>query len=73
MAARLSGGPEKLLSRRSRRFQEIKPDADRLTDDQLLDLLAAEPKMLRRPLIFDGRRMVVGYDDDALITFVSKG
>lgn len=34
--------------------------------DQWLDLLAAEPKMLRRPLITDGTHLVVGWNEAAL-------
>ncbi|MFS8641385.1 MAG: arsenate reductase [Symbiobacteriaceae bacterium] len=64
--ARLLGSPEPLLSRRSTRFRELQPDQEQLQGDRLLDLLAAEPKLLRRPIITDGRRVVVGYDEAAL-------
>lgn len=66
MAALRPGGARDLLSTRSRRYQEMKEEVAGLEGDALLELLAREPKMLRRPLITDGRRCVVGYDPDGL-------
>jgi regulatory protein spx len=60
IAAALPGGARDLLATRSRRFRELGLDADRLTDDELLDLLAREPRLLRRPILWDGRRAAVG-------------
>ena len=36
--------------------------ADAPLPADLLDLLAREPRLLRRPIISDGRRAVVGFD-----------
>ena len=59
-------GAEGLLSRRSARFRDLGLDGRRFREDELLDLLAQEPKLLRRPLLTDGRHLVVGYDARAL-------
>jgi arsenate reductase-like glutaredoxin family protein len=43
-----------------------------LADDQLLDLLAKIPNLLRKPLLTDGTRALQGVDDPArLKSFVS--
>ena len=34
-----------------------------LSDDQLLDLLAKVPNLLRKPLLVDGKRVLQGIDD----------
>lgn len=42
------------------RQQGITPGAH--TDDDLLALLAAEPRLIRRPLIVQGARIIIGAD-----------
>lgn len=66
MAALLPGGARDLLSTRSRRYRELKEEVAGLDGETLLALLAREPQLLRRPLITDGGRCVVGYDAGAL-------
>lgn len=66
LAARLPGGAQTLLSRRSRRFRELGLEGREPTEDELLDLLAGEPRLLRRPIIVDGQRVIVGFDRAAL-------
>ena len=66
MAALLPDGALGLVSRRSTRAAQLGIDPASMTQPALLDLLAREPRLLRRPLITDGRRLVVGYDQDAL-------
>lgn len=70
MARLLPGGARDLLSTRSTRYRELgfAEDPARIpaNDDALLDLLAEEPRLLRRPIVTDGRAAVVGYDEAAL-------
>lgn len=69
MARLLPQGAEALLSRRSRRFQELgyveNPERLPATEDGLLDLLADEPRLLRRPIVTDGKRAVIGWSEAA--------
>lgn len=37
-----------------------------MSDDELLVEMAREPTLIRRPLILDGDRLIVGYDKKAL-------
>jgi len=62
IAARHSGGAQALLSRRSIRFKELGLAGQTLTDEECLDLLANEPRLLKRPIISDGNRVVIGFD-----------
>jgi arsenate reductase-like glutaredoxin family protein len=66
LAALHPQGAEGLLSRRSARWQELAAEERPLGADALLDLLAREPALLKRPLITDGAHLVVGYDEAAL-------
>ncbi|MBX6350080.1 MAG: Spx/MgsR family RNA polymerase-binding regulatory protein [Clostridia bacterium] len=69
IARALPGGAEALLARRSRRFRELgfADHPDRLPKDEegLIRLLAEEPRLLRRPIVTDGRKAVAGWDRDA--------
>lgn len=38
------------------------------TDDELLELMAREPRLIRRPLIVAGERLIIGADLTALAT-----
>ena len=66
MASRLPGGAQDLLSRRSLRFRELQLAGRTFADDELLDLLAAEPKLLRKPIFVAGDRIVVGGAEEQL-------
>lgn len=55
-----------LVSKRSVRYRELGLKDQELTADAWLDLLAKEPKMLRRPLIVGGDTLVIGYDEKGL-------
>lgn len=71
LAELLPGGAQALLSRRSRRFRELgfSDDPSRLpeSEEALLDLLADEPRLLRRPIVTDGKRAVVGWSEAAFV------
>lgn len=67
-AAALPNGAVDLLSRRSTRYRELGlGPASEPGGEALIDLLAREPRLLRRPIVSDGRRVVVGFDRQALI------
>ncbi len=51
-----------MLSTRSRAYRELGLAERELSDQELLDLMAREPTLLRRPLIVSERGVVVGFD-----------
>lgn len=55
-----------LLSRRSIRAKELGLEGQTLAPEELLDLLAKEPRLLKRPILTDGHHVVVGYDQKGL-------
>lgn len=66
LAALLPGGVRDLLSTRSRKYKEMGLAERQLTDEELIDLLTAEPGLWRRPVIVRGSQVVVGYDAPSL-------
>ena len=53
-------GIEAIIDRNSRRFGELGLAAAQLNDDRWLEKLAAEPLLLRMPLVRHGAQLTVG-------------
>ena len=66
LAALLPGGVRDILSTRSRKFRELELADKDLTDEELVDLLAREPGLWRRPIVVRGKEAVVGFDARSL-------
>lgn len=62
----LPGGVRDLLSTRSSRLKELDVRPADLDEDGLAELLCREPKLLRRPIVTDGKRIIVGLDRKAI-------
>lgn len=61
--ARLApGGVRGLLSVRSPQVKALGLDRRQRSDEELIALMTKEPRLLRRPLLHDGRRLIVGFD-----------
>src|SRR4051812_37410763 len=59
-------GWEKLLNRSGTTFRKL-PDADKadLGEERAIDLMLAQPSMIRRPVLDLGGRRLVGFDEEA--------
>lgn len=71
IAALLPGGARDILSTRSRRFKELGLADRQLSDEALIELLAQEPGLWRRPIVIRGERAVVGFDQKGLESLLS--
>jgi Spx/MgsR family transcriptional regulator len=60
-------GIDEILATRSQTFKRLDLDFDELTVNELLELLHKEPKLLRRPILIDGKKLVVGYNPNELM------
>lgn len=47
------------------REQGLKDKIPELSEDELLELLASEGKLIKRPIVTDGDRVTVGFKEDA--------
>ena len=65
-------GTEEIISKRSKAYQELTVDIDSLSLGQLLELLQATPGLFRRPIIFDDKRLEVGYNEDEIRQFLPR-
>ncbi|VEH78899.1 transcriptional regulator of stress [Bacillus licheniformis] len=55
------------MATRSQAFKELNLDIEELTVSEVLELLIQKPKLLRRPIIVNGDKLVVGYNPGELL------
>lgn len=65
-------GLDDILATRSQSFKELNLDIDDLPLSKVVELIVENPKLLRRPILTDGKQLVVGYQPDLLGTFCRK-
>lgn len=66
LLARAGLTPHEALSTRSRPYKSLGLAERDPTDDELLDLMVAEPALLKRPLIIAGDQTVLGFNKDQI-------
>ena len=62
LAALAPGGVRGLLSTHSAQHRALGLDRPGVSDDALVAAMAKEPRLIRRPLVLAGDRLVVGFD-----------
>ena len=65
-------GTTELISTRSHAFQELNIDLDDLLISDFFELIQTNPALLRRPIIMDTKRLVVGYNEDNIRAFLPR-
>ncbi|MFU2164095.1 transcriptional regulator SpxA [Streptococcus pluranimalium] len=65
-------GTEDIISTRSKVFQRLEVDVDELSISQLIELIASNPSLLRRPIIIDSKRMQIGFNEDEIRAFLPR-
>jgi Spx/MgsR family transcriptional regulator len=65
LARQTDGGVRALLSTRTAQHKALGLDRREVSDAELVDLMAKEPRLLRRPLLTADGSVVVGYDREA--------
>ncbi len=58
--------PRDFLNPKSPAFKATGLDAHKLSADQAIKLMAQEPRVIKRPLTAAGKRLVAGFDREAL-------
>ena len=65
-------GTSEIISTNSKVFQELEVDIETLPLNQLYKLIIEHPKMVRRPIIMDEKRLQVGYNEDEIRSFLPR-
>ncbi|MCA9834587.1 MAG: Spx/MgsR family RNA polymerase-binding regulatory protein [Thermomicrobiales bacterium] len=61
-----------ILSTRSTPYKEQNLAEKDLSDNEILEMMTEEPRLLKRPLLVSGMDAVVGYNEDAIRALVAK-
>lgn len=61
-----------LVNSRSQSFKDLRIDEASLTESEAADLMSRHPKTMKRPLLADGKRLVVGFDRQAMEKLLAK-
>ncbi|WP_377888524.1 Spx/MgsR family RNA polymerase-binding regulatory protein [Alkalihalobacillus sp. R86527] len=59
-------GIEEILAKRSSSFKKLDMNIEDLTVTEMLELMHNEPKLLRRPIVTNGKKLIVGYNKSEL-------
>lgn len=65
-------GTEEIISTRSKIYEKLNIDFDRLSTNELIALIEKYPGLLRRPIILDSLRLQVGYNEDEIHQFIPR-
>jgi regulatory protein spx len=65
-------GTEDLISQRSKVFQKLDIDFEELSMNELLALVQEHPSLLRRPMMSDGKRLLIGFNEDEIRVFLPR-
>ncbi|MBT2643807.1 transcriptional regulator Spx [Bacillus sp. ISL-41] len=59
-------GLDELLATRGETYKNLGMDMEELPLSEVIKLVIEEPKLLRRPILTDGKKLIVGFNPDAL-------
>jgi regulatory protein spx len=65
-------GTDEIISTKSKTFQELNINIEALPLQELYTVIINNPKMLRRPIILDEKRLQVGYNEEEIRSFLPR-
>jgi regulatory protein spx len=65
-------GTSEIISTNSKTFQELNINIESLPLNGFYELIIKHPKMLRRPIILDEKRLQVGYNEEEIRSFLPR-
>ncbi|KIL45982.1 Spx/MgsR family RNA polymerase-binding regulatory protein [Jeotgalibacillus campisalis] len=67
-----SEGLDELLATRSQSFKNLTQNVEDLPLSEVVKLIIEDPKLLKRPILTDGSKMIVGYNPEGLRSLSNK-
>ncbi|MBH0229863.1 Spx/MgsR family RNA polymerase-binding regulatory protein [Halobacillus yeomjeoni] len=59
-------GIDEILAKRSKEYKALDIDVNELSLNEFLNLVTEKPKLLRRPILTNGEKLVIGYNLEGL-------
>jgi len=63
--------PSDVLSKRAKPYKELGLDTREVSEDELLDLMIEEPRLLKRPLVLGNGEVILGHDTQKLAELIA--
>lgn len=60
------------MATRSQTFKNLNLNIEEMTVNEVLKLLTEKPKLLRRPILIDRNKLVIGYNPGELMKLTKK-
>ena len=57
---------EEFVNKKSKTYKDLNVDISGMPEKRIAGLLADNPKAIKRPVISDGKAVVIGFDRDAI-------
>ncbi|MDA3974777.1 transcriptional regulator Spx [Enterococcus thailandicus] len=70
--AATEGGVEDIISTRSKIYEKLCLDFNELTLKQMIVLFKEYPSLIRRPILIDEKRILIGFNEDEIRSFVPR-
>ena len=70
MLSKTENGTEDIISTRSKIIKDQNIDVDSMSISELLIFIRQNPSILKRPIMVDDRRVLVGYNEEEIRTFI---
>ena len=71
LAQRANSTVKDLINLKSQAFKKLKPDLAGMKDPEVIQLINSEPRIMKRPVLSDGQRLVTGFSEEAFRTMLS--
>lgn len=55
---------DEMFSWRSPSAKSVRQRRGKISDDELIDLMLEEPRLIRRPILITGKKVLFGFDAD---------
>ncbi|MGG1074421.1 transcriptional regulator MgsR [Bacillus subtilis] len=65
-------GIDEILATRSQTFKNLNLNIEEMAVNEVLELLIEKPKLLRRPILVDNKKLVIGYNPGELLKLSKK-
>lgn len=65
-------GTDEIISTNSKTYQELEVDLESIPLQEMYQLIINNPKMLRRPIIQDEKKLQVGFNEEEIRSFLPR-
>ncbi len=61
---------KELVNTKSQTYKQSKPDLDAMTEQEIYELISVNPRILVRPLLTNGKKLLTGFKEEQYREYV---